>query len=46
MIDVADADSAAAIEALGMRVLIAPTVMRFEEDRERLAAQVLTFSAG
>jgi LPPG:FO 2-phospho-L-lactate transferase len=46
VIDVADADSAAAIEALGMRVLVAPTVMRFEEDRERLAAQVLTFSAG
>jgi LPPG:FO 2-phospho-L-lactate transferase len=44
VIDTLDADDAARIEALGMRVHITDTVMRTEEDRVRLAADVIRFA--
>jgi LPPG:FO 2-phospho-L-lactate transferase len=44
VIDRADADQAAPIEALGIRALVAPTVMTSFEDRVALAAAALDFS--
>lgn len=43
VIDEADASLAAAVEALGARVLVTDTVMRDRGDRARLAAEVLNF---
>jgi LPPG:FO 2-phospho-L-lactate transferase len=43
-IDEADAHLAPRIEALGLRVLVSPTVMGGPEDRARLAAAVLAFA--
>lgn len=45
VLDEADRALAPAIEALGLRTLVAPTVMRSLDDRERLAAAVLSFLA-
>jgi LPPG:FO 2-phospho-L-lactate transferase len=42
-IDIVDADQAPAIEALGLMVLVTDTVMRSDEDRARLAEEVLEF---
>lgn len=44
VIDHADAEQQAAIEALGMRVLVTDAVMRDEADRQRLAQEVLGFA--
>ncbi|HST88541.1 MAG TPA: 2-phospho-L-lactate transferase [Ktedonobacterales bacterium] len=44
VIDRQDAEQAARIEALGMRVLVTDTIMRDEEERRRLAADVLHFA--
>jgi LPPG:FO 2-phospho-L-lactate transferase len=44
VLDREDSTLAAGIEALGMRVEIADTFMRDEEDRQKLAAHVLRFS--
>ena len=44
VIDRQDAAQAARIEGLGMRVLVTDTIMRSEEDRRRLAADVLHFA--
>ncbi len=44
VIDEQDADLATAIEAFGIAVLQAPTIMRNREDRRRLAAELLTFA--
>jgi len=44
VIDREDAAQAARIEALGMRVLVTDTIMRSEEERSRLAADVLHFA--
>ncbi|HEV2404700.1 MAG TPA: 2-phospho-L-lactate transferase [Ktedonobacterales bacterium] len=44
VIDALDADDATRIEALGMRVHITDTIMRSEEDRVRLAADVIRFA--
>jgi LPPG:FO 2-phospho-L-lactate transferase len=44
VIDDQDADQAAAIESLGLRVLRANTIMRDTADRERLAAETLAFA--
>jgi LPPG:FO 2-phospho-L-lactate transferase len=41
VIDTADAGAAAAIEALGLEVLVTGTVMRDHEDRRWLAAEIL-----
>jgi LPPG:FO 2-phospho-L-lactate transferase len=43
VIDRMDADARAAIEALGMRVLVTDTVMSTAEDRRRLASEVVEF---
>lgn len=43
VIDRADAESRSAIEALGMRVLVTNTVMQTDDDRRRLADEVLRF---
>ena len=43
VIDEQDADQAPAIEALGIDVLVTAAVMRSDEDRARLAAEVLAF---
>lgn len=45
VIDTRDADEAAAIEALGMDVVITDTIMGAREDRERLARVVLDAAA-
>ena len=44
IVDGSDADASSAIEALGMRVIVLPTVMRTLEDKERLARAVLSQS--
>jgi LPPG:FO 2-phospho-L-lactate transferase len=44
VIDHADAPLAADIESLGLRVLVAETVMRSEADRERLAREAVEFA--
>lgn len=44
VLDEADRDFAPAVEVLGMRALVAPTVMRAPEDRRRLAGAVLSFA--
>jgi LPPG:FO 2-phospho-L-lactate transferase len=44
VIDEVDTDQRAAIEALGMEVLVTGTVMQTEEDRARLATEVLAFA--
>lgn len=44
VIDRVDADQQAAIEALGMRVLVTDTVMRSDDDRLRLADEVLNLA--
>jgi LPPG:FO 2-phospho-L-lactate transferase len=41
VIDETDADQRASIEALGMRAVILPTVMRTAEDKENLARAIL-----
>jgi LPPG:FO 2-phospho-L-lactate transferase len=46
VIDRTDEDELARIEALGMRVLTAGSVMRDAEDRSRLASETLEFGAG
>jgi LPPG:FO 2-phospho-L-lactate transferase len=46
VIDRTDEDERAGIEALGMRVLAAGSVMRDAEDRARLASETLEFGAG
>lgn len=43
VIDDADAALAPRIEALGVRTLVVPSVMRDEEDRRRLASETLAF---
>lgn len=43
VLDEADRELVAAIEALDMRALAAPTVMQTPDDRQRLAQTVLTF---
>lgn len=43
VIDHADAEQQAEIEALGMRVLVTDTVMHTDDDRERLAREVLEY---
>jgi LPPG:FO 2-phospho-L-lactate transferase len=45
VIDRADADQAAPIEALGIRALVAPTVMTSFEDRVALAGMALDFAS-
>jgi LPPG:FO 2-phospho-L-lactate transferase len=45
IIDRADADQAAPIEALGSRALVAPTVMTSFDDRVALAGMVLDFAS-
>ena len=44
VIDAVDADLQAAIEDLGMRVLVTGTVMHTDADRARLATEVLAFA--
>lgn len=44
VIDVVDGDLAPAIEQLGSRVLVTETVMGGEQDRRRLASEVLDFA--
>ena len=44
VIDELDADDAVRIEALGMRAHVTDTIMRTEEDRVRLAADVIRFA--
>src|SRR5215211_4371700 len=46
VVDRADEDERAGIEALGMRVLVTESIMRDAEDRARLASETLEFSAG
>jgi LPPG:FO 2-phospho-L-lactate transferase len=46
VIDVQDADLAQEIEALGIRTLVAETVMRSLEDRDRLAVETVQFARG
>jgi LPPG:FO 2-phospho-L-lactate transferase len=46
VIDRADEDERAGIERLGMRALATDAVMRGEEDRARLAREVVEFGAG
>jgi LPPG:FO 2-phospho-L-lactate transferase len=46
VVDTADEDQRAAIEAIGMRVLVTESVMRNAGDRARLAAETLEFGAG
>jgi hypothetical protein len=45
MIDETDEMAGGSIEALGMRALVRPTVMRSVEDKERLARHVLALFA-
>ena len=46
VIDTADAERAPAVEALGVRALVTPSVMRDDDDRRRLARETLAFAAG
>ena len=46
IVDRADENERAGIEALGMRVLLTQSVMREAEDRARLASETLEFGAG
>lgn len=46
VIDAADADQAASIEARGTKTLVSNTVMRSDADRAALARHVLDFAAG
>jgi LPPG:FO 2-phospho-L-lactate transferase len=46
VVDRADEDERAGIEALGMRVLVTESIMRDAEDRARLASETLEFGAG
>jgi LPPG:FO 2-phospho-L-lactate transferase len=46
VVDSADSDQVAAIEALGVRALCTDIRMRDDADRERLAVEVLAFSHG
>ncbi|HET6688851.1 MAG TPA: 2-phospho-L-lactate transferase CofD family protein, partial [Rubrobacter sp.] len=46
VVDRTDEGEWAGIEALGMRVLVAQSVMRDAEDRARLASETLEFGAG
>ena len=46
VIDVEDEDQRTSIEGLGMRVLATDAVMRDEEDRARLAREVIEFGGG
>src|SRR5215208_6369875 len=46
VVDRADVDERAGIEALGMRVLVTESIMRDAEDRARLASETLEFGAG
>lgn len=46
VVDRADAEEGAGVEALGMRVLATDAVMRDAPDRTRLAREVLEFGAG
>jgi LPPG:FO 2-phospho-L-lactate transferase len=46
VIDESDEATAAAIETLGMRVVVRPTVMKSAGDKERLARHVLALFAG
>ena len=41
VIDTVDADEAGAVEAHGMRVVVTSTVMQDDEDKERLARELL-----
>jgi LPPG:FO 2-phospho-L-lactate transferase len=43
VIDQADADQQATIEALGMRALVTDAIMRDDADRQRLAEEALAF---
>ncbi len=43
VMDRQDADQAEAVRALGLRVLVADTVMKTEADRERLALEILNW---
>jgi LPPG:FO 2-phospho-L-lactate transferase len=45
VLDEADRDLAPAVEALGLRALVAPTVMQSFDDRRRLAGATLAFAA-
>jgi LPPG:FO 2-phospho-L-lactate transferase len=46
VVDEADAALAPVVEALGMRALVLPTVMRIDADRAALASAVLDAMAG
>src|ERR687893_2498985 len=46
VVDRADEDERAGIEALGMRVLVTESIMRDAEDRARLASETIEFGAG
>ncbi|MCE2403538.1 MAG: 2-phospho-L-lactate transferase [Dehalococcoidia bacterium] len=46
VIDEVDRDQARAVEALGMRVVVAPTVMISDVDKERLARRILDMVGG
>jgi LPPG:FO 2-phospho-L-lactate transferase len=46
VVDRADEDERAGIEALRMRVLVTESIMRDAEDRARLASETLEFGAG
>jgi LPPG:FO 2-phospho-L-lactate transferase len=45
VIDELDAHLGARIEELGMRVLVVPTIMSSDADREKLASQIVDFCA-
>jgi LPPG:FO 2-phospho-L-lactate transferase len=45
VLDEADRSLAPAVEALGLRTLVAPTVMQSFDDRSRLAVDVLAFAS-
>lgn len=46
VLDEADRDLAPAVEELGLRTLVVPSVMHTLDDRRRLAEQILAFAAG
>jgi LPPG:FO 2-phospho-L-lactate transferase len=43
VIDLVDAEAAPQIEALGLKVLVTQTVMKTDDDKIKLAAEVLEF---
>ena len=45
VIDTTDAAEAPAIEALGMRALVTPTVMQTDDDKQALAREIVGFVA-